>query len=159
MDNEIWLPIAGFPKYQISNIGRVKNVSTNKVRKHSFDKDGYPRLNLMIEGNIQKNVHVHKLVCKSFIGEKPDNHIVNHKNGIKDDNTADNLEWVSYRENSCHFMKGKFLRYVSQHGKKYRAQLRLNSKILNLGVYNTELEAHNRAVEYLAENNIRNKYI
>lgn len=46
---------------------------------------------------------VHRLVLLTFVGPAPnDTSEANHKNGIKTDNHAENLEWVSSSENRAH---------------------------------------------------------
>ena len=62
------------------------------MMKLGTDKDGYKKVQLSYEGKkIYKRAHV--LVAEAFI-PNPDNlPIVNHKDGIRDNNTIDNLEW------------------------------------------------------------------
>jgi hypothetical protein len=46
---------------------------------------------------------VHRLVLEAFVGPQPSViHETNHKNGIKDDNRVENLEWVTRAENNAH---------------------------------------------------------
>jgi hypothetical protein len=62
---------------------------------------GYPRVSLYVSGEqIQANVHV--LVLEAFAGPRPDGMVANHKNCIKTDNRAENLEWVTQSENVLH---------------------------------------------------------
>lgn len=44
----------------------------------------------------------HRLIWHYFFGSIPAGMIINHKNGIKDDNRPENLEIVTYAENMCH---------------------------------------------------------
>jgi hypothetical protein len=49
---------------------------------------------------------IHELVATAFLGERPkDARTVNHKDGNKLNNNADNLEWASYKENNRHARK------------------------------------------------------
>lgn len=67
----------------------------------------------------QKRFRVHRLVAEAFL-EKADNkkNIVNHKNGVRDDNRIENLEWVTQSENVKHAidtgLRGKRTRPVRQ---------------------------------------------
>lgn len=97
--------------YKISDDGdviglerRVRNsngaLRTIKERKKSktLDKDGYQCVKLSKEGRT-KIYKVHRLVAEAYVAGYSPNKEVNHKNFIKTDNRASNLEWVSHKEN------------------------------------------------------------
>lgn len=74
------------------------------IRKTRFDRDGYSRLNVTING-LSKTVLVHKLVAETYLTTKYWGLTVNHKNGIKSDNRVENLEYISPAENVQHAFK------------------------------------------------------
>ena len=105
LPGEKWLPIPGYRgKYTVSSLGRVKTHYYNRERLFSPERTraGYLRVGLW-DGERKANVSIHRLVAFAFCGE-PDEE-VNHKNGVKDDNRASNLEWVSTSENVRHAFK------------------------------------------------------
>lgn len=51
-------------------------------------------------GQFTKNIHI--LVLEAFIEPRPNNLVANHKDGIKENNSINNLEWVTYSENLKH---------------------------------------------------------
>lgn len=90
-------------KYKISDKGNVINIRTNK--KLTFNlKGGYHYVSLKKDKDPRdKKYRLHILVAKAFI---PNGDIkktfVNHKNGNKLDNYAENLEWITPSENVKH---------------------------------------------------------
>lgn len=106
--NETWMPIAGYEGlYEISNLGHVRN-SRGLVKKHSLDKDGYPRIGL-IKDKQQKTFTIHRLVATAFCyNPNPEKYNqVNHKDENKQNNNADNLEWCDNEYNHAYGTCGK----------------------------------------------------
>ena len=114
---EVWKDIQDYEGiYQISDLGRVKSLirkstgtNTNKISylKIYLSHNGYSRVTLSKNG-ITKNFLIHRLLAIHFISNTKNKKCVNHKNGIRNDNSLQNLEWVSYSENSKHgFIENK----------------------------------------------------
>ena len=109
---EIWKKVEDFENYEISNLGRLKsNLKFRKYRnyqskilKPSKDKDGYYRTILSNNG-VRKNKTIHRLVAIAFLENKENYPVVNHKNGIKDEDVVENLEWCTILYNNIHAIK------------------------------------------------------
>ena len=98
-------PIKDFPDYYVTDSSDVYSRKINgrfrkKIQLH--DKDGYLRVGLIHKTGKQKSVQVHRLIAKVFIPNPENKPCVNHKNGKKDDNRVENLEWVTVSENTKH---------------------------------------------------------
>ena len=106
---EKWKIIEEFPKYLISNKGRIKILSTLEDKKVFVKDDGYIATTL---GNGKQNYrYVHRLVADAFVNNKHEKPQVNHINGVKGDNRAENLEWVTPKENIRHAIDTGLLKY------------------------------------------------
>lgn len=102
MENEIWKDVVGLEGfYKVSNLGRVLNANTKKIRKLVKDKDGYYQLVLMKNG---KRVYpkVHRLVAEAFLKNPDLLPVVNHKNENKTDNRPEKLEWCTTEYNNSY---------------------------------------------------------
>ncbi len=95
-----WKRINGFEHYQISNEGEVMN-SEGKVLKPFCVGAGYLQVALYRCGGKTKR-YIHRLVAEAFCENQNLYKEVNHKDGDKHNNHADNLEWCSRTENLLH---------------------------------------------------------
>ena len=123
----IWKPfdIEGYGQISVSETGLIK-IKTGQIKKGTKCLKCYRSINL--EGTTFK---VHRLVAGAFYGWYP-NLVVNHKNGIKDDNRSENLEWVTKSQNSQHAVDNGLKKRSSQeHKKKPVRQLTLDGKLIN----------------------------
>lgn len=111
---EIWKDIVGYKGiYQISDLGRVKSVRRIIIRQGRNaiiserilttinNQGGYIHVILSKDGEVKTHL-VHRLVADGFIHNPELKKQVNHKNGIKTDNKAVNLEWATSKENIRH---------------------------------------------------------
>ena len=94
-----WRPIKGFPEYFVSKNGQV--MGKKKVLKQTPDQYGYCSVSLYNNG-LMKRKRVHRLVAEAFIPNTYEKTQINHKDGIKTNNSANNLEWVTPSENQFH---------------------------------------------------------
>ena len=107
---EVWKPIKGYENYySISNLGNVRNDKTHRILQGDCNTVGYKRVILYVP--IKKRFFVHRLVAYHFVDGYSNEFVVNHKNGDKKDNRAENLEWVSRSENDFHAFRND-LRHI-----------------------------------------------
>ena len=117
LEGEEWKPIAGFnDKYIVSNFGRVATIPTFVSRKGGLypipgkikaqrlagkasHQYFYVRLNS--SNRYFKHIPVHKIVAKYFIPNPESKPCVDHIDGNQLNNHADNLHWVTYKENAA----------------------------------------------------------
>ena len=69
--------------------------------KLRLNPNGYFQVPLNKNGK-RKMRSVHILVAKTFLKQRCKTDIVNHKDGNKQNNNLENLEWISYSENNKH---------------------------------------------------------
>ena len=113
--NEIWLPVPGFPGYDVSNQGRVRSYrqsTSPRLLVNSLGKRGYYLANLY-----GRNMSVHRLVLLAFVGRCPDGMETRHLNGICTDNRLENLKWGTRKENCADKVLHKTSPIGSKHGR------------------------------------------
>jgi hypothetical protein len=106
---EEWVPIKGFPGYEVSSDGRIRSFAGWKGRgtlqariiSQGHTANGYAKV-VICNGLVKKTASVHRLVAEAFLPNEGGKRTVNHKNGIKDDNRVCNLEWATQGENIRH---------------------------------------------------------
>lgn len=101
---EVWRAIPGYEgRYEVSSIGRVLSKTTNRFLKPNVMRHGYACVHLYAGGKGTRTVKtIHQLVAQSFIPNPLNCREVNHKNFLRRDNRAENLEWFTRKENVQH---------------------------------------------------------
>lgn len=147
---EEWRVITEFPNYSVSNLGNVMNNKSNKMMKLNV-KSGYYHVGLINNKN-RPIFKVHRLVALAFINNPENKPQVNHKNKNKLDNSIDNLEWTTHKENMQHKSIG--LIYKSNKNKPILRLNKNNNEIMEQ--YNSIEEAGIWASENKFTNNSHN---
>ena len=99
--DEHWKVVKGHNNYEVSDMGRIRNVRTGRILKPFDSGNGYLRIDL----GRGCRVKVHRLIALAFCGPRRRRPVVNHKNRDKHDNRACNLEWVTYAQNTAHWQE------------------------------------------------------
>lgn len=97
MNSEIWKSIENFNNYEISSLGNIRNIKTNKNLKPYLDNKGYLNITLS-KNNINKIFKIHRLVALTFIPNFKNKPTVNHIDKNKQNNCILNLEWATMSE-------------------------------------------------------------
>jgi len=94
--------IPGYKRFGISKGQEVINLETGKIVKRMYTRNKYIRVHTEFEK--QRTSAVHRLMAQTFLDppSNPKRVEVNHKNGNVQDNSIDNLEWVTPQENDEH---------------------------------------------------------
>ena len=110
---EIWRPVKDWDWYEVSNLGRVRSLKTNRILKPIEDAWGYLTVGLYSENSPKKvyNGHlcsnpkkrkIHQLVAEAFCDGYEDGFVPDHIDHDQKNNRADNLRWVSKSVNAKH---------------------------------------------------------
>lgn len=109
---EIWRTVEVNKDYEVSNLGNVRSNKKKESRllkpfkqgsmvKDIVNKGFYLSVRLLNNG-VQKDYSVHRLVAIAFIPNPKNLPFINHKNGIRNDNRVENLEWCDNSYNIWH---------------------------------------------------------
>ena len=109
---EIWRPIKDYENiYEVSNLGRVRSLERTVIRKNGVTlkvpekilkpkarRDGYLTVNIY-KNAVCKNYYIHRVVSTAFLPNPDNKPQVNHLSEEKTDNSVENLEWCTAKEN------------------------------------------------------------
>lgn len=110
MIEEVWKPIKGHEgRYEISNFGRVRSLDMKVFNGRVYhDKPGrilkgskFGNYSGVFLGRNSRG-YIHRLVAETFLENPLNKKTVNHIDGNKNNNRADNLEWLTQEENNRH---------------------------------------------------------
>lgn len=115
--NEVFVGIEGFNHYEVSNYGRVKSVdreiTDSKGRKKPIKgqlikgssnggQNDYMFVKIRNNDGVVEKHYVHRLVAEAFLVNTDNKPQVNHKDGNRQNNQIDNLEYATASENMQH---------------------------------------------------------
>lgn len=91
-------------RFLISENGEIYSLVSKKYLKQGLNKStGYYGVCVSLGSRNKKMlIKSHIAVASTFVGGYKDGLVVNHKDGNKENNNVDNLEWVTPKENSVH---------------------------------------------------------
>lgn len=132
---ERWKPIRQFEcQYEVSSWGRIRSVSrmvhrpnstsfwmVGILRRTPLNVNGYPAVSLRLNGRLKTFV-VYRFVAEAFIPNCDPSKHVNHKDGVKTNTSAINLEWVTRSENVRHAISNGLLVHA-------RGEMNSNAKL------------------------------
>lgn len=163
MEKEVFRDVLGYEGlYQISNYGRVKSLerknifycglrkeylerpTKEKILNYNKSNRGYLQVCLTKEGK-SKTYTVHRLVAKAFLPNLKNKKQVNHIDGNKENNSIDNLEWVTSSENNKHA-------FITGLNKPYNMR-----KVNQYDLQGNFIKQWNSITDFLKENNLNLK--
>ena len=106
MSDEKWKWVTGYEGlYMVSDKGRLmglpKKTHYGHIMKTKTSAKGYETVCLCKNG-VKNDLRVHMLVANAFVSNPHKKPEVNHRNGVRSDNRAVNLEWATRSENELH---------------------------------------------------------
>lgn len=99
----VWRPVYGYEdRYEVSSEGQVRTLlgtRSGRLLSPFRQHRGYLYVTLWSETGDRRHYPVHRLVIEAFTGPRPPGLQVAHTNGVPTDNRAENLRWVTPKQN------------------------------------------------------------
>lgn len=92
-EEEVWKAVSFAPRYEVSNMGRVRDLQRGVLIKTSIGKSGYEKLNLVTATDC-RSFYVHRVVYEAFNGAIPPGMTIDHINFKPSDNRLSNLRCI-----------------------------------------------------------------
>ena len=145
VDTTEWTPIHTLPgfecciEYYVNKLGQIKSTKgvVERILKHKISNNGYPTVNLTQRIGRKKllTVPVHKLVAFAFLGNPPTPYgrtsgcsVVDHKDEDKLNCRADNLRWVSRKENNTKFPYNRRPKNTDEQNEAYKERQKISNR-------------------------------
>ena len=84
-----------------SIISHARYNNKNMIMKQHLSYDGYKNIGLILNGKTTAH-RVHRIVASAFVPNPENKPYINHKDGNRENNNCDNLEWCTQKENANH---------------------------------------------------------
>jgi len=153
---EMWLPIKGFDKYQVSTKGRVRSAITGNIIK-TCKNGGYDQVHISDNNNKSKTRKNHRLMAIAFIPNDENKPVADHIDRNKSNNNLLNIRWGSISENNMNKTKqsnnttGAVGVYWNRARNKWHAHIRINYNLIFLGCFKTFEEARQARIKAVKE--------
>jgi len=162
---EIWKDVKGYEGlYMASNLGNVKSLKREDSkalkkwsRSYKYCGSRY-KVNLSKNGSYNRSFNVSQVVAMAFLDHSPNGTkglVVDHIDNDQTNDRLDNLQLISNRLNSSKDKTGGSSRYVgvswATREQRWRSQIRIEGKNVQIGIFPTELEAHHAYQKALSE--------
>lgn len=159
---EVWKDINGYEGYyQVSNLGNVK--SLNRVitmkdgRKKTLKERSIP-INKFTNGYLYVKLYkdskcfhfsIHRLIAIHFLdGYSELKNEINHKDGNKENNSIDNLEWCSRSENVKHAFSTGLRVGIGKIGQENNSSKLTNEQVLEIKSLKGKMTGNKVAKKY-----------
>lgn len=131
---EIWKDIIGFEgQYRISSLGRLQHYSKRfgwNILKNTNKKGWYFNVVLINKNGKNLSVKLHRLVAEAFIPNPNNYPTINHKDGNKQNNNVENLEWCTPKQNFEHAKSFGLWKYNKPYKTTPVCQFSLNGEFI-----------------------------
>lgn len=100
----VWKDIPSYAGiYEASSEGLIRNKRTGRtLRTHLYARHTSVRVKLYDGHGKGATRSVHSVIAEAFLGPRPDGYQINHMDGDRTNNAANNLEYVTPKENMAH---------------------------------------------------------
>ncbi|MCI4247655.1 NUMOD4 motif-containing HNH endonuclease [Bacillus sp. CCB-MMP212] len=121
---ELWMPVKGYKGlYEVSDLGRIKRLERYVINEYGNEEileerilnqynGEYKTVSLYRDGK-QDWISVHRIVAQAFIDNPHGKPCVNHRDLDKWNNDVRNLEWVTHKENTLHWMQARSSKIIA----------------------------------------------
>lgn len=162
LKNEEWRDVPGYEgMYQVSDLGRVKSLaryysffSTERYLEERIMKPGIHKKTgytfyYLYKNKKRRTMGAHQLVAMAFLGHEGKGYkiVVDHKDFNPKNNKLDNLQLLTSRKNTSRKrnenISSKYPGVYKRKGRdKFTSALKINGKVVHLGNFTNEIEAH-----------------